>query len=506
MYNQTVTCNTWGKVCSVWQTDNTDFYNHSIEYGPDLKRVTSETHKTYNTLFEKFYWDDYEERKVGNDLYQYYYVYGGDGLAGLHIVKTSPNSTTTTHTTKVITDHLGSIIELRESRYWRASYSANYDEWGKRSVYRSYSFDPYFDRGYTGHEHLLNEFGLINMNGRMYDPNLGRFLSPDNYIQSPGNPQNYNRYSYCLNNPLKYTDPEGELFWEAVLIGAAVFGTGNLVSHSIRGDVNSIGDGLRYFGQGALAGAALGATWYLAPCIPVYGNAIQSYMSLSFGLKIGMTTLSASNGVLQGVATNDWSALHNSAKIFWGNFYIDENAGFLEGVWHGYSKNTFESLQTGLGHTCNQFLNSIWRVKSVSYGYGATVVESYSSKGGGFTLGSFVHGHIGIEPKANDELFQHEYGHYLQSRATGLAYLFVYAIESLGSATVDKLGRIDCHRSFYAEIDANRRAFSYFMKIDDTFSQTNNDGYTTSSNWYWQVNPLEKKRNSYGQYNTRYKF
>ncbi|NVO09208.1 MAG: RHS repeat-associated core domain-containing protein [Bacteroidales bacterium] len=52
-------------------------------------------------------------------------------------------------------------------------------------------------------------FGLINMNGRLYDPYLQRFLSPDPFVQSPGNAQNYNRYSYCLNNPLMYTDPSG---------------------------------------------------------------------------------------------------------------------------------------------------------------------------------------------------------------------------------------------------------------------------------------------------------
>ncbi len=65
-----------------------------------------------------------------------------------------------------------------------------------------------FDRGYTGHQHL-DRFGLINMNGRVYDPALARFLSPDPFIANPANSQNYNRYSYCLNNPLKYTDPSG---------------------------------------------------------------------------------------------------------------------------------------------------------------------------------------------------------------------------------------------------------------------------------------------------------
>ena len=59
---------------------------------------------------------------------------------------------------------------------------------------------------------MLNDFDIINMNGRLYDPVLGRFLSPDNFVQMPDNAQSYNRYSYCLNNPLKYTDPSGEAF------------------------------------------------------------------------------------------------------------------------------------------------------------------------------------------------------------------------------------------------------------------------------------------------------
>ncbi|MDL2262666.1 hypothetical protein LJC11_04085 [Bacteroidales bacterium OttesenSCG-928-I21] len=52
---------------------------------------------------------------------------------------------------------------------------------------------------------------FLNMNGGMYDPVISRVLSPDNYVQNPDNAQNYNRYSYCLNNPLKYWDPTGML-------------------------------------------------------------------------------------------------------------------------------------------------------------------------------------------------------------------------------------------------------------------------------------------------------
>ena len=50
------------------------------------------------------------------------------------------------------------------------------------------------------------------MNGRIYDPTLGRFLQADPFIQAPRNSQSYNRYAYVLNNPLSYTDPSGYFF------------------------------------------------------------------------------------------------------------------------------------------------------------------------------------------------------------------------------------------------------------------------------------------------------
>ena len=50
-----------------------------------------------------------------------------------------------------------------------------------------------------------------NDNSRMYDPLLSSFLSPDNYMQDPTTQQGFNRYAYCMYNPLKYVDPSGEL-------------------------------------------------------------------------------------------------------------------------------------------------------------------------------------------------------------------------------------------------------------------------------------------------------
>ncbi len=62
--------------------------------------------------------------------------------------------------------------------------------------------------GFTGQE-MMDNLGLVNMNGRVYNPLIGRFISADPHVTDPTDPQNFNRYSYVLNNPLSYTDPTG---------------------------------------------------------------------------------------------------------------------------------------------------------------------------------------------------------------------------------------------------------------------------------------------------------
>ena len=77
-------------------------------------------------------------------------------------------------------------------------------------------------RGFTGHE-MLDGLDVIHMNGRIYDPTLGRFLQADPVIQAPDNPQNWNAYTYVFNNPYRYTDPTGMIGQkERQWLGAAV--------------------------------------------------------------------------------------------------------------------------------------------------------------------------------------------------------------------------------------------------------------------------------------------
>jgi RHS repeat-associated protein len=118
----------------------------------------------------------------------------------------------------LVTDHLGSIhTTVNESGLVSGSTSMDFGPFGeRRSTNWSGPLATVFQklqnvkttRGFTGHEHA-DGLGIIHMNGRIYDPRLGRFLQADPFVQAPKNSQSLNRYSYVLNNPLGYTDPSG---------------------------------------------------------------------------------------------------------------------------------------------------------------------------------------------------------------------------------------------------------------------------------------------------------
>jgi RHS repeat-associated protein len=125
------------------------------------------------------------------------------------------------------TDHLGSIESITTHGDTSASLTLDdtgkpsrysYDPWGERRNPDTWSGKPTTtdtggtdgtaSRGFTGHE-MLDGLGLAHMNGRIYDPLIGKMLSADPFVQYPGNLQSYNRYSYVLNNPLIFIDPSG---------------------------------------------------------------------------------------------------------------------------------------------------------------------------------------------------------------------------------------------------------------------------------------------------------
>ncbi len=131
----------------------------------------------------------------------------------------SPAVTPPTELNWLHKDRLGSPIAISgETGTLRERLA--YDAWGKRRTTNGAttgtpatptpdSIDGVVDnRGFTGHE-MLDQLDLVHMNGRIYDPLIGRFLSADPILQDPMNGQSYNRYSYVMNNPTNLTDPTG---------------------------------------------------------------------------------------------------------------------------------------------------------------------------------------------------------------------------------------------------------------------------------------------------------
>ena len=109
-------------------------------------------------------------------------------------------------------DHLGSWTTISDSE-GIIEQEVHFDAWGNSED----ADHLMFDRGFTGHEHIRG-MGIINMNGRLYDPVTSSMLSPDNNIQMPDFTQNLNRYAYCFNNPLTYTDPDGNTVIESAML------------------------------------------------------------------------------------------------------------------------------------------------------------------------------------------------------------------------------------------------------------------------------------------------
>jgi len=198
------------------------------------------------------------------------YIYTPTGLTAMQR-KTSAGA----NLYYIHTDNLGSIQAITNSTGAMVSEYA-YTPWGGRILLSGVNIT---DRGYTGHEHLSpfgddtsGGFCLINMNGRIYDPVLARFLSPDPYVQAPDFTQSFNRYAYGWNNPFKYTDPSGEIVWFIYAGAALVGGTLNLISNWKK--VDNLWSALGYFGSGALGGAVSVANPVLGGSITSGGNLI----------------------------------------------------------------------------------------------------------------------------------------------------------------------------------------------------------------------------------------
>ena len=188
------------------------------EYGADNLRDYSVLTVSSSTLpfaaGKRYYFDDFERNiNTGNgSVSDLDYIFADGRLVAL--VRTSSGSKTCYG---VLTDRLGSLMSLYTSGGIVQKFS--YDAWGNRrdpltgvmlNSSELASANSITSYGYTGHEHI-DEFGLINMNARIYDPKIGMFISVD--PQAGSYPGTY-PYTYCGGDPVNRVDPTGEDWYE----------------------------------------------------------------------------------------------------------------------------------------------------------------------------------------------------------------------------------------------------------------------------------------------------
>lgn len=369
--DQSVTYNSFNKATKIAQGD----YELNYTYNHAYDRLSASLYKNRALQYNRYYCSTTDFTYDASNALKYAidYVYAGNQLVALDI--TEPNKNEIWY---VQADYQNTIRTVFNDQ--GQSYTQSFDAWGNwresdpsnatfgEILYeRPASLPEWLYRGYTEQEHLP-EFRLINLNARLYDPHVGRMLSPDNFVTA-NSLQGLNRYSYAHNNPIKYSDPDGNF---PILAALAA----NFVVGSITGLADAV-----FNGNSSSLTRGFEQSWY-------------------------------------------------SLKISAGLFATNEHKDFLDNALSLLSRFTWQLPQTAIGWGIGQGYSVADRINHVESRYGATVIDS-KFDGGAFTVGSFILGPEGIRANMEDFLFVHEYGHYIQSQRYGLFYMSTVALPSL---------------------------------------------------------------------------
>ncbi len=214
---QNITYTSFDKVLTIDEAPN----RAQFTYWADVERAKMELLENNMLKKTKYYAPNFEKEidATTGQVRELCYIYGPDN----DLVSIIEKKNGVEQTYFVQTDYLGSITQIFDGNGTIIE-EKSFDAWGRARNPQSWQALPPtmtsngWDRGYTGQEHLT-QFGIINLNGRLYDPLMGRMMEPDPLIIGENNSQGYNRYSYALNNPLKYTDPTGH---DPILVAAAI--------------------------------------------------------------------------------------------------------------------------------------------------------------------------------------------------------------------------------------------------------------------------------------------
>lgn len=461
-----------------------------LDYGVDEQRRKG-VFKEGNVTFTRYYSGNYEEEiSSSGKIKKIHYISGGDGLAGIYINDDGNSSFYSAYC-----DYQGSLLALTDiNGVVKEKYA--YDPWGNRrnpALWKDADTRTKFiiDRGYTLHEHL-DALGLINMNGRVYDPLLGMFLSPDPYVQAPGNWLNYNRYGYCYGNPLLYTDPNGEIAWFIpVIIGAVI---GAYTGASVQSGTAAFWKWDSDSWKGAIAGSFIGAS-----IGGLFSSAIQATgMTTTVGnIKVASKAWGIASSTVNSASTNIGMNIFSGGG--WDGAWRSGVVGAAMGAWSttggfGLIKSTINSkniakLSSKLAYqtlgTATQSIGDNWAMGrnpfskimlgvgpvNLTFGKGQNLFQ-WKNNLGNLAINSLGISNLAFGGKAKmnwanlamvytggkmenmpgawgpfaimgphnftNECLSHEMHHVWQSRAVGDRFMLNYMVEGINAAILDR--------------------------------------------------------------------
>ncbi len=381
----------------------------------------------------------------------------------------------------LLRDYQGSVVAITDAS-GNVKGHMDYDAFGARrpilGISKLDQIISSFPRGYTGHEHLDN-VGLIHMNGRVYDANLGRFLSADPIVQAPNNLQSLNRYSYVLNNPMSYTDPSGHS-WKRIkrrirkTVGQLFKAAFKVVARSgyIRREFREHKNAGRILQFAAAIADAYGCSGVCSASASAYlteisgGSAedigkagIDSYASyalasdssgLSGGIN-GYLQTGDSEGFFRGALASqiNFSSLDLFQTSQIANFVLNRVSDYARGYVIDGADGGVKSLRAGLGNDAighviglttsyienDGFKGPKFRGGVYYYDSGDTII-SFGAKA--LTVGNVVSGPSSLYSNnllgRNAGLDRHERAHALDQRALGSYYLPIHILSQWGNA------------------------------------------------------------------------
>eukprot|EP01028_Stygiella_incarcerata_P008143 TRINITY_DN3477_c0_g2_i3.p1 TRINITY_DN3477_c0_g2~~TRINITY_DN3477_c0_g2_i3.p1 ORF type:complete len:413 (+),score=-19.60 TRINITY_DN3477_c0_g2_i3:103-1341(+) len=267
-------------------------------------------------------------------------------------------------------------------------------------------------RGFTGHEHIT-EFNLIHMNGRVYDPVTGRFLSADPTIQAPYDTQSYNRYTYVKNNPLKYTDPSGYSWFKKVF-------------HAIGKVFKAIKKYIKVIVAIVVTVVIAIYAPYLLGMTETWGFAAFATLSLENAMIIGAISGFVSGFIMTGT-------LSGAVKgAVWGAI----SAGVAHGIGHAEA---LKNMRSALGGAGQHIMHGITRAAITKAQGGRWSSGFWSGLAGsalGATMGKLENLHIAIKTAINSlasgMISKISGGKFANGAVTGaFVYLFNHTIDEL---------------------------------------------------------------------------